>query len=145
MNEELEQLFTSMMHLGKIVAQKSQISFEERNATMLQFAVLSSIKEQPKTTMGELASNLQLSVSSATQLIERLVKANFVERVMDQTDRRITRIALTDQGFKEHARIREEMLKTMEHIFSKIPQKDRSELIRIHIELIASLKGESSI
>lgn len=141
---DFEQLFNTMLQLGKLVSQQTQESHDERTATILQFSALNFIKEQPSATVSDLAMPLLLSKSSATQLVERLVKLGLVERANDPDDRRIIRLSITSNGEKEFSTLRNIMLEKMKRIFSKLPAKDTRELIRIHMNLIEALKKEQN-
>jgi len=46
-------------------------------------------------TMGELAEALGMTPSSASQLIERLVRLGLVERLREEDDRRVVRVVVT--------------------------------------------------
>ena len=140
---EIEQLFSTMMQLGKLISQHAQESHEERTATMLQFSALHFLIENPEGTVSEVGEFLKLSKSSATQLIERLVKAAFVKRVEDAQDRRITRLHITEAGKTQANILKEKIMQKMGKIFSKIAKEDIKELIRIHNKLIDALKKES--
>ncbi len=139
---DFEQLFNTMLQLGKLMSQHTQQTHEERTATILQFSALNFIKEQPSATISDLSVPLQLSKSSATQLVERLVKLGLVGRINDTEDRRIIRLSITENGEKEFAALKKKMMDKMQRIFSKIPAKDLRELIRIHTNLIETLKKE---
>ncbi len=141
---DFEQLFNTLLALGKLMSQQTQESHEERSATILQFSALNFIKEQPNATVSDLAVPLQLSKSSATQLVERLVKLGLVERTNDSDDRRIIRLNITNNGEKEFSALRNKMLEKMKRIFSKLPANDLRELIRIHSNLIETLKKEQN-
>lgn len=139
---DIEQLFNTMMRLAQFMSHYSRESHEERLATMLQFSALSFLKDQPNGTVGELAKFMQLSKSSATQLIERLVHTELVERIHDQEDRRIIRLLITAKGEKEFIALRKKTMEKMKRFVSKIPAKDIRELIRIQTNLIETLKKE---
>lgn len=49
-------------------------------------------------TMSELSAQLQLPFSSTTRLIDWLVRADFVERLPDERDRRVVRVRMTATG-----------------------------------------------
>jgi DNA-binding MarR family transcriptional regulator len=51
-----------------------------------------------KPTMGELSRALALPLSTATNVMDFLVKNGFCKRLSDRKDRRIVRVALTDVG-----------------------------------------------
>lgn len=136
---EIERLFNSMIQLGRLMAQRAQESREEQMATTLQFAALSRIGEE-RITVTELADNLKLSKSSATQLVERLVQSKYVVRSRDQKDGRIIRLALTDNGIEHLRKLKKKFISVLHDAFSDIPKRDILELIRIHSEMIQSLK-----
>jgi DNA-binding MarR family transcriptional regulator len=140
----IEQLFNTMGQLRKLLESQAQESHEERAATMMQYAALKSLKGNEKSTVGDIAVQLKLSKSSATQLIERLVKADLVERFHDQKDRRIVRVAITSAGEQKMLELRKKFIHKMSKIFSKIPDADLKKLVRIHANLITTLQKEQN-
>ncbi len=139
-NEDIETLFNTMMQLGKLMSQRTKESYEEQAATSLQFYALGYIRENQNATVTEIAERLKLSKSSATQLIERLATANSVERKSDESDKRITRLALTDKGLEELTVMKTKFISSLKEAFADIPKSDVLELIRIHTNMIESLK-----
>jgi DNA-binding MarR family transcriptional regulator len=60
---------------------------------------LHTIARRGAVTMGELADCLDAaSLSSATQMSDRLVKEGLVQRMSDPGDRRLVRVALSPRG-----------------------------------------------
>ena len=139
---DLELLFNTMTQLGKLISQHTHLSHEEKAATLLQFSALKFIRDNKNTTVSDLAEKLQLSKSSATQLSERLVKSSSVKRINDTSDRRIVRLEITEAGREQIVELKRKMIEKMKKVFSKIPAKDIRELIRIHNDLIETLKKE---
>lgn len=139
---DLEKLFNTMLQFGKLMSQSTQETHEERTATMLQFSALHFLKDQPNDTVTNLATSLKLSKSSATQLIERLVKLSLVKRTHDSEDRRVIRLNITEKGKKECIILKRQMIQKMQKFFSKIPAKDLKELVRIHTNLVKTLRNE---
>lgn len=68
----------------------------ECGLTMPQVMVLKLIFEEPKT-IGQIAKALDLSYSTISGIIDRLEREEFVERVRDETDRRVIWIRKTDR------------------------------------------------
>ena len=141
-NSDFEQLFNAIMQFGKLMSRHEQEDREDKNATMLQHMALRFLKDQPNGMVSDLANFLKLSKSSTTQLTERLVEANLVERFYDKKDRRIIRLAITEKGEKEFVVLKKRFMEKTEKIFSKIPAKDIKELVRIFTNLIETLKKE---
>ena len=70
-----------------------------------------------EATMGQLSENMNFPMSTATGIVDRLVRKGYLERGRSETDRRIVVIALTGKG-KEFVACVKEM------IFSYIRRAD---------------------
>ncbi|MBM4177087.1 MAG: MarR family transcriptional regulator [Ignavibacteria bacterium] len=68
--------------------------------TITQWWALYCIDQRKTTTLKEFSSDLKIAQSSASGLINRLVKQNLVDRVIPSEDRRKTYISLTKKGRK---------------------------------------------
>ena len=97
----VEDFFETNIQIGKFLHQLSNISMEDKVTTMLQMHALTYLKKHPGETVGELAQSFQMSSSSAAQFMERLEKADLVERIHDKKDKRIIRLSITENGEKE--------------------------------------------
>lgn len=141
---DLEQFFATLQQFFKLMSQHTQESAVERAATILQASALDFIIENPNAIVSDLIAPLHISKSSATQLVERLVKAGFVERVHDTEDRRIVRLCITESGKKEATLLKQKLMEKMQKIFSKLPAEDLRELTRIHTYLNEVMKKEQN-
>jgi len=65
--------------------------------TMPQIRTLSFLNQGPKR-MKEISEHLRRGMPSATSMIDRLVKKEYVERVADSSDRRVVLCQITDSG-----------------------------------------------
>jgi DNA-binding MarR family transcriptional regulator len=63
-----------------------------------QFRALRFVQRNPGTDLGGLADHLGVGASSASALVERLVRAGFVERTVDASERRRMCLGLTAAG-----------------------------------------------
>jgi MarR family transcriptional regulator, transcriptional regulator for hemolysin len=75
-------------------------------AGWLTIAVAAKAKTPP--SQSELADTLGVEGATMVAMVDRLVKARLVTRVPSATDRRIKRIALTEEGNRLYARLRAE-------------------------------------
>ena len=138
----IEQLFNTMGQLRKVLESRAQMIKDEKTATIMQYSALKFLKLNKNSTVSNLAIYLRLSKSSATQLVERLVKVNLVERGPDKNDRRIIHLTITSEGEQKIIELRKKFINKMKKIFSKIPEEDLKELIRIHTNLIEAIREE---
>ena len=140
MDKNIDKLISLSMQISKIMSQQSDFSIEEKAATILQYHVLSFLHEQPQAKLSAVAIYLHSSLSSTTQLIERMYKAGLVTRQQDKKDRRITHLSLTKNGVAKLNQLQELRHKKMKNLLSHIPEKDIQELIRIQETLVNNLK-----
>lgn len=68
--------------------------------TITQWWALFCIDQRKSTTLKEFSNDLKIAQSTASGLINRLVKLNLVDRVIPSEDRRKTFISLTSKGKK---------------------------------------------
>lgn len=74
----------------------------------------------------EIAGGLEVSLSAASQLADRLVKKGLVTRSEDESDRRLTRIELADAGREVVKEMRERRAEWFDSIVNAMPEADRA-------------------
>ena len=92
-------------------------------------------------TMGELAEAVGVALSTATQLVERIEKRGLVRREhSDPDDRRVVRLALTDEGRRllaERRRLRRERLAAA---LAELRPAEQAALVAALVPLAAALR-----
>jgi len=63
-----------------------------------QFAILRFIRECGRSSVSQVAEELQVTLSGVTSLADRMVEAGLIERLRDDADRRVVWIDLTEKG-----------------------------------------------
>jgi DNA-binding MarR family transcriptional regulator len=105
--------------------------------TLLQVQALFYIKSQEKVTMSELAEELQASAASATALVDRLIKMEWLIRLPHPTDRRVVYLALPDEKRRQFSSIMRRKIESMQSCIETLSLHDQEELHRILREVIA--------
>ena len=70
----------------------------DRGLTMAQFGAMLRIYHKGACGVSDIGSDLGVTNSAASQMLERLVQLKLVTRSEDPTDRRVKQIVLTDKG-----------------------------------------------
>lgn len=140
METDIDRLITLSTQIRKLMLQQSKVSFEEKAATLLQSQILTYLEEKPEAKMSELAGYINTSLSSATQIVERMVQAKFVKRIQDEKDRRVVLLTITESGREELKNLKRAKRERMKKLFSKIDNHDIKELIRIQEKILLSLQ-----
>ena len=76
-----------------------------------------------------IADGLEVSLSAASQLVERLVKRDLVTRRENEDDRRLTRVELTEAGESLVREMRERKAKWFESIMNAMPEEKRLAMV----------------
>jgi DNA-binding MarR family transcriptional regulator len=103
--------------------------------------VLSRLKEP--ITMGELAKETDLPLSSSTHIMDRLVESGYAERFTEPDDRRIVRVALTKSGIELYESLFVTIQQRFSQILSQFTQHERAELRQLLHKFTEALEKAS--
>ena len=139
--DQTKELIKTIQETTRLFSQYTRTSVTDQHATHLQFQALDLIKRLPDSSLSTVASELRLSKSSATQLIERLVTAGFVSREQDNDDKRVIKLSLTTSGSKERDILAKKLHSHCSLLLNQIPQEDLEQLLIIHKKLLKHLRS----
>ena len=105
--------------------------------SVVQLKVLLIIASQGPCTMGEVAKKVpSLSLSSITVIVDKLVKTGFVGRVRSDADRRVVRVALTDEGKEMFVAYQEEMVKMATRLLVNLTDEEQEFLLGTYRKIV---------
>ena len=91
-------------------------------------------------TMGDLSRTLCVPLSTATRIVDLLVKSESVTRVHDPDDRRVVRVALTGTGQAMYRAIDSAMRRRVERMLRPFTPDERETLITLLRKLVVGLE-----
>ncbi len=94
----MDHLVRSLTVLGQSVRTAADRRLAERGASFAEFHLLEVLRRDGAQSMGTLARQLGVEVSTVTHHVGRLAGAGYVERTPSPTDRRSVTVALTPSG-----------------------------------------------
>lgn len=94
-------------------------------------------------TMGELSQTLDVPLSTATRIVDWLVKNDFVARLSDPQDRRIVRVTLTDTGQSMYQAGNEMIRKRAEILLRPFTPTERENLVALLDKLVQALEKDA--
>lgn len=106
--------------------------------TLNQLRVLFQLHYRGDRSMGEVSSRLQVSDSTATGVVDRLVERGLVERVNDAEDRRKVLVRLSEQGQRHVAGIRGAGAAAAAAVFDSLTAAQR-EALYVALEPVSDL------
>jgi DNA-binding MarR family transcriptional regulator len=119
-----------LMQVLQVFQQFPNSAWMEIDLTMPQFKVLLLLYANDNLTMTTISSRLQVSVPTASGLVDRLVRHSLVEREEDPHDRRVVRIRLTEQGQDVFNRLFRANTEIVNEIVSRLSVEDQNALQR---------------
>jgi DNA-binding MarR family transcriptional regulator len=100
--------------------------------SVAQFRLLFFIRRNPGTSLSKLADHLGTTLPSASQLVDRLVRAGLMTRVQAEQERRRVELALTPAG---QAALEDCDARTREWLCTRLSMLSESKLERLNAAL----------
>lgn len=123
--EDLLDLWACMMRGGNQV----YAVFEELDISLTQIKTLAALDHCPtEPSVKDLAERLGLSLAGASRTVENLLQRGWVERREDVQDRRVKRLAITDDGRSALRRIDEARLAGLTDFTAALTTEQRDTL-----------------
>jgi MarR family transcriptional regulator, organic hydroperoxide resistance regulator len=111
---------------------------ERLDLTYNQYKTLLTVADRGEGTLGDLARELAVTMSSASQMVERLVGQGLIDRRQDADNRRQVRIRLTERGEELIAELRQGILAEYRKLLARLPEEEQEDLVR-SLETIARI------
>ncbi len=115
--------------------------WREQGLTATQLRVLSRLRRAGSASVGEIAESLQVTPSTATGLVERLVQRRVVRRRPRSGDRRVVDVSLTEAGKRAVDRLVQAEIDRLTPALASIPPGEIDTLARMLDGLAAELEG----
>jgi len=109
--------------------------------TCQQFLVLDQLAGQPQWTMNEFVLSMDKKFSSATGMIDRLVKQGLVTRHRGKDDRRTVFVAITDKGREIIHEVYQQKKQGIIQLFKRLDANERQNYLDIIEKLVNSLSS----
>lgn len=113
---------------------------EDRGFIFRIFMLLS--QSQQPLTMGELSSELSVPMSTATRIVDGLVKADMLERVQDANDRRIVRVGMSKNGRELYETGMEYNKQRISKLLKNFTAEEQAQLLKLMNKLFDALMDE---
>ena len=137
-----------LLELTPSIRRAFEVRLSEERAQWLaltghQLEALAALKEG-SLTMRSLCERLDISESAGTALSDRLVARGMVARETDPADRRVVRLALTDEARRMVQRYRRLKSDHAAQLLSTLSQDDLERLVQIYETLVSTSPSAAS-
>ena len=103
--------------------------------TLPQLLILDILNTQGPSKMTDLAKKMKVTTAASTGIVQRLVVQGYVTREYDEKDRRLIMIKISAKGSEMLKKINQQRTQQITRIFRQISEGDRSEYLRILLQV----------
>ena len=97
--------------------------------SMPQFSILMQLHHKGPCGMSEISERFDISAAAASQLVDKLVHAGYLERAEDPNDRRAKLLTLSAKGEALIQQGTEERYRWMDDLTSKLSTEERAKVV----------------
>lgn len=137
----LEELHTALSDLVKLYQFRSRDEKLYYGVTVAQAYCMRALWLHGPLTMGRLARELTLRVSTMTGVVDQLVETGFVRRSSDAEDRRRYRVRLTPLGRRTYERANAEFLERLGDVTEGLSARELRTVHRFLRDVAAMIVG----
>jgi len=123
---EIRNLFSDLFQ-KMVMSSKGLMGFQVNKS---QLKAMAAFHEDRHYSMGELCKIANVKMPSMTEVVDRLEKEGFVERIRDTADRRVVKVRLTQTGKKAHNGILKTREQELDNIFGCLDEKERQQFLK---------------
>ena len=113
---------------------------QKYGVTRTQQIILLALALEEKLTMSQLASKINTSNEQATRAVAQLVDKGFIERMQDNSNRRIINIRLTDKANEFIKKTKSEIMGDLLDQFNGVSDEDMEKFHDAIIQIVKILK-----
>lgn len=114
------------------------------NITPEQYLVLDILWDKQSLSQQNIADVIQKDKNSVTKIIDSLEKKHLVRRVMDQKDRRVNKIELTDEAIAMEKIATEVAISFMNDAIKGIDNQELDSFVNVMRQIKNNLEGENN-
>lgn len=115
----------------------------EDHPYLFRVLILLSQSETP-LTMSELSAELNVPMSTATRIMDLLVRGDMVERVNDPSDRRVVRVGISKNGRELYQAGVDYNRQRIERLLKDFSNEEKDQLLVLTKKLLDSLLNENA-
>lgn len=97
-NQLIRDILVASREFRKITQHFLEIQASKWNITTTQLLVATVLKKNPTLTLNGLADSLNLSKSTTSGVVDRMVKGGYLSRKQDENNKRFVQVTLTPSG-----------------------------------------------
>lgn len=134
-------LADSMLNIAARFHSLTRMALIKKDLTIRQLDALEVVSSNPGISLGGLALKLGLANSTVSELVDRLVKIDYLQRTDNPENRREIRVELADAGVRYVEQRKKNIKKAIAQMLNNLPLEQQTELERALNTIMSILSG----
>lgn len=143
-SSRIEELLTVITRIMSLIKKNFEKDFKRMNVTRSQILVMKVLNQCGEMKVSDISRELDLSNSTVSGIIDRLVEKKIVQRKRSDEDRRIVMISLADEYRQPVKKGLNAFSQKMRKVLSTITEEDFDSIIR-GLEKLEKILEESQV
>ena len=139
-SDNLERFIECIHYIGRMMKRNDRDQTLPYGLTKTQWFILRHLRRKP-STIGELATKLEVRPSSMSQMIDRLELAGTVERQNDPSDARSKIVVLSEEGKKNMDKISSSRIELLSAPFAQLSEEEQVKIVELMEKYKANLSA----
>ncbi|WP_028962714.1 MarR family winged helix-turn-helix transcriptional regulator [Sulfobacillus thermosulfidooxidans] len=118
-------------HIFSRIGRRMRQRMSQETLTLGQYSLLKLLFDSEPMTVGEIAEELELSLASASAMIDRLVNQKLVIRSRSELDRRVVTVRLSPTGRAQVENLHQHRREFLRQLFLRISEEDLKTLLAL--------------
>jgi DNA-binding MarR family transcriptional regulator len=142
--ELIEAIFATMQQMHRTGTAKFHAFMGKQDISPTQMELLLSVKHLQPVSVKGIAAHMRLTPGAVTQLMEGLVTNGYIERRPDLHDRRITNVALADNGSKKLKELWDRRKEMLRKIMQELDTDELAVMLRVQEKILRHIEDSST-
>jgi MarR family transcriptional regulator, organic hydroperoxide resistance regulator len=133
---ELERLFPDII---RVMSGVREVVHRDLDLTYNQYKTLAALRAAGALSLDALRRELRVAASTASEMVERLVRLGLVRRSVPPENRRSLKIAVSPRGERYLANLEASLIANYRRLLGELPPGDRTRLVgafRVMLEVL---------
>jgi len=131
-----KEIFNGIFNIYRLMRKKFKLVVKSE-LTMIQIHALGFIKQNKNCQLKDLANAFSITLPTANNLVEKLIKFGLVYKKNDKDDQRVIRLKVTDKGDKLIKKIEKNKKDCLSDFINKLNNEEKSKLLMILKKIIS--------
>jgi len=136
--ERIAQLYPTII---RVMGRIRSVVHEGMDLSYNQYKMLLTIHDKGSCPLNQLARELQIAMSSASEMVDRLVAQGFVHRTVDEENRRQVTISATARGEELIRELQQGIVENYRTLLGRLHDREQEQLVQA-LETLAAILGK---